>query len=65
MQNSVIQIEKALIKGVDENYAIGQILGNCKVQGAGVTKTKLNEKASKKAAAKKRDLEKGKQQVDL
>jgi hypothetical protein len=54
------KIEKALIKGVEENYAISQILGNCKVQGAGVVKTKLNEKANKKAAAKKRDLEKAK-----
>lgn len=51
-------MEKALIKGVDENYAIGQILGNVKIEGAGVTKNKLNEKASKKAAAKKRDLDK-------
>lgn len=47
-----------MIKGVEENYAIGQILGECKVQGAGVLKTKLNDKANKKAAAKKRDQEK-------
>lgn len=59
----ISQLEKGLMRGLDDTLAVMQMLGNVKVQGQGVQKLKTTQKASNKQ--KKQQLDKDMEEAGL